>query len=210
MLVGSGCPWVVDFSMRFSKTAYYADFVIYATIVVALAMHLWLREQWPVRLQWLGEFALGMAAWTLLEYVLHRWVLHRAPIIAPMHEAHHRSPRDLLGTPTWVSLAMIWTLFFLPTWWGCSFTAASGLTAGVMMGFLWYGVLHHIAHHGRPALLATPLAGYVRRHLRHHYAKRPVNFGFSTALWDHVFGTADRAPHVIAQSCRRSRMTSRP
>ncbi len=178
--------------MRLSKAAYYADFVIYAAIVLALTIHVWLRGQWPVRLQWLGEFAIGMGAWTLLEYVLHRWVLHRVPIIAPMHEAHHRSPRALLGTPTWLTLAMIWIIFFLPTWWGWSFTAASGLTGGVMMGFLWYGILHHVAHHGRPTRLATRLSGCVRRHLRHHYSKRPVNFGVSTAFWDHVFGTADR------------------
>jgi sterol desaturase/sphingolipid hydroxylase (fatty acid hydroxylase superfamily) len=161
--------------MRLSKAAYYADFVIYAALVLALATHVWLRGQWPVRLQWLGEFAVGMGAWTLLEYVLHRWVLHRVPFIAPMHEAHHRSPRALLGTPTWVTLAMIWIIFFLPTWWGWSFTAASGLTGGVMMGFLWYGIWHH-------------------------YSRRPVNFGVTTALWDHVFGTANRAPQGIRRA----------
>ena len=195
--------------MRLSKTAYYSDFIVYAAIVLLLAIRVWVEGQGPARLQWVGEFAIGMGAWTLLEYVLHRWVLHRAPIIAPMHEAHHRSPRDLLGTPTWVTLAMIWTIFFLPTWWVWSFTAASGLTGGVMMGFLWYGILHHVAHHGRPRLLATRLSGCVRRHLRHHSSKRPVNFGFTTALWDHVFGTADRTPQAVAQSSQRTPKTCR-
>lgn len=193
MLLWDRYSWLLDCSMRLSKTAYYGDFIVYSIIVLALALHVWLRNQWPVRLQWLGEFALGLAAWTLLEYVLHRWVLHRVPIIAPMHEAHHRSPRALLGTPTWLTLAVFWAVFFLPTWRGWSFVAASGLTAGVMMGFLWYGILHHVAHHGRPTLLATWLSGCVRRHLRHHGSKRPVNFGFTTPLWDHLFGTADRS-----------------
>ena len=154
--------------MRLSKTAYYGDFFIYAGIVLGLAIYVWLQGQWSARLQWLGEFVLGMGAWTLLEYALHRWVLHRVPIIAPMHDAHHRAPRALLGTPTPVTLAMIWILFFLPTWWYGSFNAASGLTAGVMVGYMWYGILHHIAHHGRPVLLATWASGHVRRHLRHH------------------------------------------
>jgi sterol desaturase/sphingolipid hydroxylase (fatty acid hydroxylase superfamily) len=210
MLLSSGYSGVVDFSMRLSKTVYFGDFFIYAAIILALAIDVWLRGQWSVRLQWLGEFAIGIAAWTLLEYVLHRWVLHRVPIIAPMHEAHHRSPRDLLGTPTVVTLAMLWILFFLPTWWGFSFTAASGVTAGGMMGYLWYGILHHVAHHGRPVLVARWASGCVRRHLRHHYAKRPVNFGFTTAFWDHFFGTADRSSQAIAHSSRRSAMTSRP
>jgi len=179
--------------MRLSKAAYYADFFIYAFIVLGLAIAAWLGGQWPARLQWLGDFAIGMGAWTLLEYVLHRWVLHRVPFIAPMHAEHHRSPRALIGTPTWLTLVMLWSIFFLPTRWVCSFTAASGLTAGAMTGFFWYGVLHHVAHHGRPRLLARWMSACVRRHLRHHYSKRPVNFGFTTALWDHLFGTAERA-----------------
>lgn len=190
--------------MRLSKTAYYSDFVVYGTIVGALAVHVWLRGQWPLRLQWLAVFALGMGLWTLLEYVLHRWVLHRVPIIAPMHEAHHRSPRALLGTPTWLSLSVIWALFFLPTWYFWSFTAGSGLTAGIMTGFLWYGILHHATHHGRPTLLATRLSGCVRRHSRHHYSKRPVNFGVTIALWDYVFGTVDRPPNSRTSTSRRA------
>jgi sterol desaturase/sphingolipid hydroxylase (fatty acid hydroxylase superfamily) len=178
--------------MRLSRPAYYGDFAIYGAIVLALTLRIGLREPWPECAYWLGEFIVGVGAWTFLEYVLHRWVLHQVPLIAPMHAAHHRSPRELLGTPTWVTLVMIWSLFFLPTWWLWSFTAASGLTAGVMTGYLWYGILHHAAHHGRPRLLIKCLPGCLRRHLRHHSSKRPVNFGFTTSLWDHVFGTADR------------------
>jgi sterol desaturase/sphingolipid hydroxylase (fatty acid hydroxylase superfamily) len=195
--------------MRLSKTAYYSDFFIYGTIVLALVIPVWLRVPWSLRLQWLGAFAIGTSTWTLLEYVLHRWVLHRVPFIAPMHAAHHRAPRELLGTPTWLSLALIWSIFFLPAWREWSFTAASGMTAGVMTGFLWYGILHHATHHGRPRLLATRLAGRVRRHMRHHVSKRPVNFGVTTAIWDYVFGTAEPTSRAGAQSERRSAMTSR-
>jgi sterol desaturase/sphingolipid hydroxylase (fatty acid hydroxylase superfamily) len=28
-----------------------------------------------------------------------------------------------------------------------------------------------------------------RRHTRHHYGKRPCNFGVVTSMWDRVFGT---------------------
>ncbi len=190
--------------MRLSKTAYYADFYVYAAVVLALAIYVLLSGPWHLRLLWLGDFAIGAAVWTLLEYVLHRWVLHRVPLIAPLHDAHHRAPRELRGTPTWVTLAIIWIVFFLPAWSIWSVTVASGLTAGVMTGYWWYGILHHVSHHGRPALLAAWMSKCVRRHLRHHYAKRPVNFGFTTALWDHLFGTADRPARTVAQSFRRS------
>ena len=58
--------------MRLSKTAYYADFIVYAAIVVVLAIHVLAARAVVWRLRWLGGFALGMGAWTLLEYLLHR------------------------------------------------------------------------------------------------------------------------------------------
>lgn len=196
--------------MRLSKTTYYGDFFIYAAIILALAITVWMQQRWPLRLQWLGEFAIGMSIWTFLEYVLHRWVLHRVPYIAPMHDAHHRAPRDLLGTPTWLSVPLIWLIFFFPLWREGSFAAASGLTAGVMTGFFWYGVLHHAAHHGRPRLLATWFSNCTRRHARHHYSKRSVNFGVTTAVWDHLFGTAEGTSRAVTPSPRRFQVTSRP
>ena len=180
--------------MRLSKTAYYADFVIYAAAVLWLGWLACLAPGWPARLQWLALFASGMAGWTLLEYLLHRFVLHRVPVVAPMHDAHHRAPREFIGTPTWLTLGIFWLAVFVPVWRAWSFTAASGLMAGVMMGFLWYGILHHTVHHGRPRLLAWRLTACTRRHLRHHYSRQPVNFGVTTALWDHVFGTAEQLP----------------
>jgi sterol desaturase/sphingolipid hydroxylase (fatty acid hydroxylase superfamily) len=189
--------------MRLSKTAYYADFLLYAAIVLALAAYICVAGSWPMRRLWLEDFAIGAVAWTLLEYVLHRWVLHCVPLIAPLHDAHHQAPRELRGTPTWLTLAIIWALFFVPAWRIWSVTVASGLTAGVMTGYWWYGMLHHVSHHGRPTLLAAWTSGCVRRHLRHHYAKRPVNFGFTTAFWDHLFGTADRPSRAMARVFRR-------
>ena len=182
--------------MHLSKAAYYADFVIYAVVVLALALQAGVQWQWPERLQWLGAFGIGAAVWTLLEYVLHRWVLHRAPLISPLHDAHHRSPLALIGSPTWLTLAIIWGAFFLPLWHSWSFVVASGLTAGVMMGFLWYGILHHVVHHDRPASLARRLRHCKRRHLRHHASRQAVNFGVSTSLWDHLLGT-EEAPRRI-------------
>jgi len=58
--------------MRLSKTAYYADFIVYAAIVVVLAIHVLAARAVVWRLRWLRGFALGMGAWTLLEYLLHR------------------------------------------------------------------------------------------------------------------------------------------
>jgi len=175
--------------MQLTKTAYYADFVIYAAVIGLLTTIAAVSADWPQRLQWLMALATGGAAWTLLEYLLHRIVLHKVSMFAEMHAVHHASPRAFIGTPTWLTLAVLWTVFFLPVWLWLSFDIASGLIAGVMAGFLWYGILHHAIHHGRPRFLAslTPVCAF--RHGRHHHSGKSGNFGVTTPFWDRVFGT---------------------
>jgi sterol desaturase/sphingolipid hydroxylase (fatty acid hydroxylase superfamily) len=176
--------------MVLSKTAYYADFIVYAATVAGLTLLASLRLDWALRTQWLVAFLAGVAAWTLLEYLLHRFVLHRIETFADMHAEHHAAPRAFVGTPTWVSLFILWIAIFLPAWRAFSLNVASGLIAGVMSGFLWYGILHHVIHHRRPRFLAMRLTGCIHRHLRHHYAEIPGNFGVTTRLWDRLFGTS--------------------
>lgn len=178
--------------MRLSKTAYHADFVIYALIVGVLCVGAASNTNWVPRIHWLAAFAAAATCWTLLEYLLHGFVLHRIPVFAAMHAVHHDSPRAYVGTPTWFSLGVIWLVVFVPAWRGVSFNVASGMTAGVMMGFLWYGVVHHVIHFRRPRFLAAWMPAARHWHLRHHYATRRGNFGVTTPLWDYVFGTVIR------------------
>jgi sterol desaturase/sphingolipid hydroxylase (fatty acid hydroxylase superfamily) len=176
--------------MRLSKTAYYADFAVYALVLSVLISAATLGTSWTERIRWFAAFTAAAASWTLLEYLLHWFVLHRVPIFSAMHAVHHASPRAYVGTPTWASLGIIWLVVFVPVWRGVSFNVASGLTAGVMMGFLWYGIVHHVIHYRRPRLLAGWLPVATRRHLRHHYSAQSGNFGVTIPLWDYVFGTA--------------------
>ncbi len=180
--------------MRLSKTAYYADFMIYAGAVAALAVFAAGESGRAAHATWIEAFAVGAALWTLLEYLLHRFILHRWRPFAAMHAFHHAAPRDLVGTPTWITLGIFWSLFFVPEWWLWSFNVASGLVAGVMAGFLWYGLLHHLIHHGRPRIIAALLEKSAGRHRQHHYARRCGNFGVTTPIWDHLFGTVIEKP----------------
>ena len=187
--------------MRLSKTAYYADFAIHAAVVAVLLVLAALGPGWPERLHWVAAFLAGAVGWTLIEYLLHSFVLHGdsalASIFAPMHAVHHDSPRAYVGTPTWVSQAVFWLVIFLPTWaCGASLNVASGATAGVIAGFLWYGVVHHTIHYRRPRLLMSWLSTTARRHMYHHYSTQAGNFGVTIALWDYLFGT------VIAERAR--------
>jgi sterol desaturase/sphingolipid hydroxylase (fatty acid hydroxylase superfamily) len=175
--------------MRLSKTAYHADFAIYAIILGVLIAAAASTTNWVQRFHWFAAFTVAAASWTLIEYLLHRFLLHRVAPFAALHGAHHDAPRAYVGTPTWATLGIIWLVVFVPAWRGVSFNVASGLTAGVMMGFLWYGIVHHVIHYRRPRLLAAWMPATTHRHLRHHYSPQPGNFGVTIPLWDYVFGT---------------------
>jgi sterol desaturase/sphingolipid hydroxylase (fatty acid hydroxylase superfamily) len=177
--------------MRLSTTkiAYFTDFAIYGSVLALLSTATFYSGGWGERIRWLLALLIGGATWTLLEYLLHRFVLHGLRPFTVLHALHHDAPRAYLGTPTWVSLAVFGGVFFLPAWWGFSFAAAAGLTTGMILGYVWYGLVHHVVHHRRPAVLALRLGGAMRRHQRHHNPTQHGNFGVTTPLWDSVFQT---------------------
>jgi sterol desaturase/sphingolipid hydroxylase (fatty acid hydroxylase superfamily) len=176
--------------MRLSKTGYYADFAIYAGAMTAATVIAVWRDDIHELYVWLTAAVAGALGWTLIEYVLHRFVLHQMPVFARMHDAHHEAPLAFIGTPTWLSLGVVVGAVFTPAWALGSLNAAGGLTVGVMGGFFWYGVIHHAIHHRRPRLIARRLIVASRRHAQHHYALQSGNFGVTTSFWDRVFGTA--------------------
>lgn len=187
--------------MRLSKTGYYADFVIYAAALTAVVVVTgWRGSAHEISL-WLLATVAGLIAWTLMEYLIHRFVFHQMPVFSPMHGAHHDAPLAFIGTPTWLSLGVIFGAVFLPTWELGSLVTASGVSVGVMAGFFWYGVVHHAIHHRKPRMIARRLIVASRRHAQHHYSTRPGNFGVTTSFWDRVFGT------VLTTSVERSGRT---
>ena len=175
--------------MQLSKSGYYADFVLYPLLILGLsALQLVEARTWRP-FGFLFLFLVGIAAWTLFEYLLHRYVLHRVPILHDMHEAHHADPSAFVGTPSWASFLMFAVGAFLPLSFAVGFTYASPLTIGLMFGYLCYVGVHHITHHWRLAP-ESPFYRFKHRHARHHFAKTPGNFGVTTIFWDMVFGTS--------------------
>jgi sterol desaturase/sphingolipid hydroxylase (fatty acid hydroxylase superfamily) len=174
--------------MQLSKAGYYADFVVYPALIAGL-VSFEVAQARPWRpLSSLSLCLVGIMIWTLFEYLLHRFVLHEVPILDELHEAHHADPTSLNGTPSWLSLTVGVVGILLPLWWAFGFEHASAITTGLMIGYLAYISVHHISHHWR----LRPDSWLYRlkhRHARHHFSKRPGNFGVTTSVWDLVFGT---------------------
>ena len=175
--------------MRLSRASYFADFAVYPPVVLMLLLIALWHAVLLVWIEWFISCLVGIVAWTLLEYIIHRGVFHRIEFFGAMHDLHHQDPEGFVGTPTWLSLAAICAGALFPLWWEIGFDLASGTTAGLMLGYVWYVAVHHVLHHWR-IYPGSYLYHWKRRHALHHYARQPCNFGVTTLFWDRVFGTA--------------------
>src|SRR5712691_3853955 len=155
---------------------------------------------WQSRLSILavaGLFLLGVLVWTLLEYIIHRYVFHYEPTSRVgkqlhfiVHGVHHDYPNDAkrLVMPPAVSIPLaivFYGLFFL-----LFGRAAPALWAGFAGGYVCYDSVHYAIHH-------FPMKSGIwnrlkQHHLRHHYQDDHAGYGVSSPLWDYIFRTNRR------------------
>jgi sterol desaturase/sphingolipid hydroxylase (fatty acid hydroxylase superfamily) len=129
-------------------------------------------------------FAVGVLAWTLVEYVIHGVLSHRLRTFAtPLHQAHHRDPHAVFTVGAWIPVGLA-TVCGL---WLFGLAPAMLFYLGLLAGFIGYEAIHYRIHFSRPC---TRLEARLRaRHLVHHLRAPNEIFGVTTALWDRVFGT---------------------
>jgi sterol desaturase/sphingolipid hydroxylase (fatty acid hydroxylase superfamily) len=155
-----------------------------------------------------GVVLMGFLSCGLLEYVVHRWVLHGPPSLARRgHAQHHGEPRALISTPLFVIMTgalALWGLFGLVLPVGL----AALLVFGLYAGYNYFAFVHHQQHHrGKD----VGCVAYWRRleqlhHLHHH--RQVVNFGISTTIWDRLFGTFQPTNEPPTDSVFRSTVRS--
>jgi hypothetical protein len=94
-----------------------------------------------------GVAIVGLMSYGLLEYVVHRWVLHGPPSMARRgHAQHHAEPRALISTPLFVIMTgalAIWGLLGLVLPAGL----AALLVFGLYAGYNYFALVHHRQHH---------------------------------------------------------------
>lgn len=183
--------------MQLSKFDYYSDYVAYPILIAVLGGTALVTSGRQEVLGWCAAIVAGFTFWTFAEYWIHRVVLHWMPYFSPMHGEHHAAPLAFIGTPTWISMLTLGGVILAPAWLLFGFAVGSGLFIGVSIGYIWYGTVHHAIHHDGRAFGRDLLHAARLRHLKHHYRPQEGNFGVTTGLWDHVFGTAltaGRAP----------------
>ena len=151
-----------------------AAIIYFGEMLIAPLLAIVLLAISPLEVTSISElFIAGIVVWTFAEYVFHRFVFHK--FLPKEHGLHHAHPEEPVRKILW----QIWVCFALV------YLIAGGVfLAGALVAYAWYLFVHHCAHHG-PDKLPLPLLKHHQSH--HRFATR--NYGVSTTLWDHVFGT---------------------
>jgi 4-hydroxysphinganine ceramide fatty acyl 2-hydroxylase len=139
-------------------------------------------------------FALGLFVWTLVEYIMHRFVFHYAPPDKPwaqrmhfvFHGVHHDYPSDAkrLVLPPSVSIPLALGFYFL-------FNAILpandiyGFFPAFILGYLFYDISHYAIHHFN--FKGNLWKKIKQHHMLHHYQDPEKGYGVSSPFWDKVF-----------------------
>lgn len=142
-------------------------------------------------------YVAGLFIWTLLEYLMHRFLFHiddwlpDHPLFLTLHfllhGVHHYLPMDglrLVMPPA--LLVILATPFYKLAHALFSYHTAQAVFAGGFMGYIMYDVTHYSLHHIRLPQYLKELKTY---HLDHHYKNYELGFGVTSKFWDKVFGT---------------------
>lgn len=137
--------------------------------------------------------SVGVVAWTLAEYLLHRFLGHdkrtsRAGwnFFVGEHTRHHSEGGYF--APTWKKALL--TAIVVPVA-AAAFVVAGAAAAAFFVGFIGmyavYEWVHRRAHTHRGL---GRYGAYLRRHHFHHHFRDPrSNHGVTTPIWDFVFRT---------------------
>jgi sterol desaturase/sphingolipid hydroxylase (fatty acid hydroxylase superfamily) len=141
---------------------------------------------------------LGVLTWTLLEYLIHRWMGHdrrfRKSPFGVEHVRHHIEGNYF--APTWKKLiaAALFAGIALGPALALGGMAGLGYVAGLVAAYGAYEILHRREHTHAGI---GPYGRWARRHhFHHHFVDGRRNHGVTTPIWDVVFGTYER-PSII-------------
>jgi len=135
----------------------------------------------------------GLAGWSLMEYILHRFILHIDDYIPGLkrfhyilHGAHHENPKDderlfIPPVPGAVVAGLMFGFWYLFLGWG-----ALAFMAGICSGYLVFSFMHYTIHTNPKTVLFRKMCIH---HTLHHYKDRTKAFGVTSPLWDKVFRT---------------------
>ncbi|KAL1892943.1 fatty acid alpha-hydroxylase [Ceratocystis pirilliformis] len=193
---GVSAPLFGNFLEPLSLTPWYVVPIVW---LPAVAYGLNTALQGESSLTIFKHWLFGFSLWSLIEYVLHRFLFHLDEWLPDnrvaltlhflLHGVHHYLPMDkyrlvmppalfvILATPFYRLSVAIFTY---------SWHSAVAVFCGGVFGYVCYDLTHYFLHHQNLPLWYKALKKY---HLEHHFLDYENGFGVTTRFWDRVFGT---------------------
>jgi sterol desaturase/sphingolipid hydroxylase (fatty acid hydroxylase superfamily) len=183
---------------------------LYAAIATACALFAaWRAENlWQIVVPALAV----LVAFPVLEYVIHRYILHNktlcrtaltARIWWRIHYRHHAEPNDaevILGAPVSLIVAALAASAAIAVPMQSLAAFAAALATGMLCAIVYE--YFHSLHHAQVEIASPYLVAMRRHHLLHHHLEEKGNFGITSPLIDFLCGTkyeretAERSPTV--------------
>lgn len=138
-------------------------------------------------------FFLGVFAWTLAEYLMHRFLYHKikdasfsSGIQYIFHGIHHKYPTDESRLVLPVVPSLLIASFFFGLFYAFMGAFAFVFSSGFLIAYITYMNIHYKIHKSSPS---KNYRFWWEHHNIHHYEQHDRAFGVSSPLWDYVFGT---------------------
>ena len=143
-------------------------------------------------------FFIGVASWTLTEYLLHRFLghVHKGKNFFKAEHLQHHSKSNYfapaykkaaLALPVAIALVAVISLF-------TTLATAMAFVLGFLTMYVLYEATHARFHRKDP--VAKPFIILRKHHFYHHFHNPKTNHGVTTRFWDRVFGTFVRVEQV--------------
>lgn len=183
-------------TQKYFLTPVYCLFVFALLFIVLLEVSFALSNYNPFLFQ-CALFFSGWFAWTFLEYMSHRYLMHQKkkdkPLIDFNHKYHHSHPTEIKISRVHRCLLISGcaVLIWVSAWLNNYFT----LAAGILCGFPAYAVMHFFLHQKAMQPLFKKMINY---HIYHHCKYPDKCFGISVTWWDDLFGTTPKNEGMIS------------
>jgi hypothetical protein len=165
----------------------------------------------------LAFFGTGVIAWTLLEYLVHRYILHGRFPDGPgpvqhflhrsfdhLHWEHHARPWDGRHVNGTIKDTGPFALALAGMSWLGPLDVSAAFMAGLLQAYIVEEWVHHSVHF---CDFDNPYFRYIKRyHLYHHSPKgSDAGYGLTNGMWDVVLRT--RFPSEVRQALYARRAT---
>jgi sterol desaturase/sphingolipid hydroxylase (fatty acid hydroxylase superfamily) len=181
---------------RLSRTNFLFPVIFYSLLSLSFVVLAYKDEDINF-LRTLFLLPLGWLFFTLIEYLVHRFLFHfkattekELDIQYKIHGVHHEFPRDKdrLVMPPVVSIVLVFGFYFL--FYFIMGNPGKLFFSGFIAGYSSYLVIHYAVHALKPP--NNFLKFFWKHHSMHHYDSVHSAFSVSMPLWDYVFNTLPR------------------